>query len=219
LKASVHKPIQAMLALVFVFLTVVSSLPYSEAQQFTAFTTSDHFDIPALGGSIRFAYNGSCTQVYLENNTWHFNGLSLNGSRPQGDLAVSVADSNITIYSFTGFGSVSNLTRKVVRYNAQGVGQQVFNMGINGTTDVSEWWVTITGSVFLAKGKDWQLAPDNTVTVTGQTGNVSVAHYNFGATNFENVPFFERHSVALLTVVAVAVTVTAAGLISVKRRR
>jgi hypothetical protein len=219
LRSSVRNPIQAMLALVFVFVTVVSFLPCIDAQPFTAFTTSDHFDIPALSGSIRFTYNGTCTQARLENNTWFFSSLSLNGSRPQGDLAVSVSNSNITIYSFTGVGSVSNLSRKVVRYNAQGSGQQVINMGVNGTTDVSEWWVTITGSIFLAEGKDWHLARDNTVTVTGQTGNVSVAHYNFGATNSEDKPFFWRHSVALLTVVAVAVTVTAAVLISVKRRR
>lgn len=219
MRASLCRPIQAGLAVVFVFATVLSLLPAVNAQQVTTFTTADHFDIPQLSGSICFAYNGSYTQAKLENNTWHFSNLSINGSRPQGDLAVSASDSNITIYSFSALGTTTALTRKAVRYFAQGTGQQVFNMGINGTTDVSEWWVTIAGSVFLAEGKDWKLLPDNTVIVNGQTGNIFVVHYNYGATSDNNLTFVERHSVALLTVAVVAVTVTAAVLISVKRRR
>jgi hypothetical protein len=219
LKASVRKPIQVMLALVFVFLTVVSSLSYSEAQQLTTFTTFDRFDIPALAGSIQFAYNGSYTSATLENNTWRFIGLSINGSQRQGTLLVSASDSNLTIYSFFASQSASNFTRKSIRYYAEGVGQQVFDISVIGSTDVSEWWVTLPGGVFLAEGKDWRLFSNNTVKVNGQTGNVSVVHYDYGLDRVQNLPFLESHSVALLTIIVVAVTVTAAVLISVKRRR
>lgn len=220
LKASVRKPIQAVLALVFVFITLVSSLPYVDAQQLTAFTTSDHFDIPALSGSIRFAYNGSYTKATLENGSaWRFEGLSINGSQPQGPIVVSAWDSNLTIFSFYASQSAANFPRKSVRYYAEGIGQQVFDIGVTGTTDVSEWWVTLPGGVFLAEGKDWQLFGNNTVKVNGQTGNISVVHYQYGLDQVRDLPFLEGHSVALLTVVAVAVTVTAAVLISLKRRR
>lgn len=219
LRASKHHFGRAQLVAVLVFATVLSLLPAVDAQQANTFSTTDHFDIPNLNSSIRFAYNISCTNATLENNTWRFEGLSINGSQRQGTLLVSASDSNLTIFSFFSSQSASNFTRKSVRYFAEGVGQQVFDIGVAGTTDVSEWWVTLPGGVFLAEGKDWQLFGNNTVKVNGQTGNVSVVHYDYGLDRVQNLPFLEGHSVALLTVVAVAVTVTAAVLISLKRRR
>lgn len=95
-------------------------------------------------------------------------------------------------------------------------------MGVNGTTHPSEWWVTIyvQGTVFLAEGKEWHLLPDNTVVVNGQTGNVTVAHFLFNvAPDYSKVPFLERHSVIIVTAVALAVTVVVASVITVKVRR
>jgi hypothetical protein len=219
LTASKHHSAMAQLAAVLVFTTVLSLLPITGAQQATTFSTTNHFDIPNLNGSIRFAYNGSYTNATLENNTWRFVGLSINGSQPQGTFTISVSDSNLTIYSFFASQSAANFPRKSVRYYAEGEGQQVFDIGVNGTTDVSEWWVTLPGGVFLAEGKDWQLLSNNTIKVSGQTGNVSVVHYQYGLNRVRDLPFLEGHSVALLTVVVVAVIMTAAVLISVNRRR
>lgn len=219
MRASKHHPARARLATVLVFATLLSLLSTVDAQQATAFSTTDHFDIPNLNSSIRFAYNGSYVNATLENNTWRFEGLSINGSQPQGIILVSASDSNLTIFSFFASQSAANFPRKSIRYFAEGAGQQVFDIGVTGTTDVSEWWVTLPGGVFLAEGKDWQLFSNNTVKVNGQTGNVSVVHYDYGLDRVRDLPFLEGHSVALLTVVAVAVTVTAAVLISVKRRR
>lgn len=219
LRASKHHFGRIQVAVVLVFATVLSLLPTVDAQQATPFSTTDHFNIPNLYSSIRFAYNISCTKATLENDTWRFEGLSINGSQRQGTLLVSASNSNLTIFSFFSSQSASNFTRKSVRYFAEGVGQQVFDIGVTGTTDVSEWWVTLPGGVFLAEGKDWQLLGNNTVKVNGQTGNVSVVHYEFGLDRARDLPFLEGHSVALLTVVAVAVTVTSGFLISVRRRR
>lgn len=219
LRASINYPARAQLAAILVFATVLSLLPAVGAQQATAFNALDRFDIPNLNGSLRFAYNGSYTTATLENNTWRFVGLSINGSQRQGTLLISASDSNLTIYSFYASQSAANFTRKSIRYYAQGVGQQVFDIGVVGTTDVSEWWVTLPGGVFLAEGKDWQLLTNNTIKVNRQIGNVSVVHYEFGLNHGQDLPFLESHSVALLTIVAVAVTVTVAVLIGAKRRR
>jgi hypothetical protein len=206
----------------FVLVTVSSLLlSGAQAQITTYFSSSDRFSIPELNGSIRFAFNGSYSSAKIENNTWVFKDLVLNNSQRLGNLRVSVEDSNITVYSFYSSNAISQ-TRHSVRYFAEGAGRQVFNLNVNGTTHPSEWWVTITvpNTIFLTEGKDWNLLPDNTVIVNGQTGNITVAHFIFNlAPDYSNVPFLERHSVLLITVGAVAVTVVIASIITVKARR
>jgi hypothetical protein len=204
-------------------LVTVSSLLLSgvQAQTRTSFSSSDGFVIPELNGSIRFALNGSYSSATLVNDTWVFKNLALNTSQLLGNLNVSVQDSNITIFSFYASDAIS-ATRQSVRYYAEGAGRQVFNLGVNGTTHPSEWWVTINApsTVFLAEGKEWQLMPDNTVIVTGQTGNVSVSHFIFNISpDYSNVPFFERHSVVIATGALVAATVVIAAVIAVKVRK
>jgi hypothetical protein len=211
----------AGVSLLLVFATVSSLLSDAQAQSRVSFTTSDRFSIPELNGSIRFAVNGSCSSAELVNDSWIFKDLALNTTRRLGNLNVSVQDSNLTIYSFYSSDAVST-TRQTVRYCAEGAGRQVFNLGVNGTTHPSEWWVTINApnSVFLAQGREWQLLPDNTAIVNGQTGNITVAHYIFNvAPDYSNVPFLERHSVIIATGALVTVTIVIAAIISVKVRR
>jgi hypothetical protein len=211
----------AVVTVLFVLVTVSSLLSCVQAQNTTVFSSSDRFSIPQLNGTICFAYNGSYSSASLVNDTWVFKDLAINTSRRLGDLNVSVQNSNITIYSFYSSDAIS-ATRQYIRYFAEGAGRQVFNLGVNGTTHPSEWWVTINApnSVFLAQGREWQLLPDNTVIVDGQTGNVSVSHFNFNVgPDYSNVPFVERHSVLIVTVAAVAVTVVVASVITVRVRR
>lgn len=208
--------------MLFVLVTV-SSLFLSgvQAQTRISFSVSDRFNIPELNGSISFAYNGSYSSAKLENDTWVFNDLVLNNSQRLGSLRVSTQNSNITLYSFYSSNAIST-TRHSVRYFAEGAGRQVFNLGVNGTTHPSEWWVTINvpNTVFLTEGRDWQLLADNTVIVNGQTGNITVAHYNFNVgPDYSNVPFVERHSVLIVTAALVAVTVVVAAVVTAKVRR
>ena len=138
-----------------VFVTVSSSLVLgAQAQNRTSFSTSDRFVIPELNGSVQFAYNGSYSSAVLENNTWVFNDLMINSTRLLGNLKVSVKDSDITIFSFYSSGNIS-MSRQSVRYNAQGVGSQVFDLGTEGATHHSEWWVTVSASQhgFLAQAR------------------------------------------------------------------
>jgi hypothetical protein len=204
-----------------VFATGSSSLVYaSEDSERTSFLTSDVFLVPELNGSIRFAYNGSYSSAVLENNTWVFNDLMLNNTRVLGNLRVSIKDSDITVFSFYSSSNIS-ATRQSVRYNAQGVGSQVFDLGVYDATHHSEWWVTVSvpSTVFLAQGREWHLSPDNIVTVKGQTGNISVSHYDFNAQSYNSLPFMERHSVLIVTLAVVVVTAIAASIVSVKVRR
>lgn len=220
LRATKSKPIQAATAALFIVATVLSLLFGNvQAQTPSTFTSTDRFDIPQLNGSIRFGYNGSYASAVLANNTWVFTNLTLNNISRPGTIKVSAQNSNITIYSFSLV--FFNQSRISVRYNAQGAGQQFFDFGLNKSvpTHQSEWSVIIPGSVFLANGQGWKLQSDNTVIVTGQTGNISVSRFNFGVPNDSNLPFYERHSVALITIAIVAATVAVAAIISVKVRK
>lgn len=218
-----HRVLVGFTALL-ILATVFSSLLFTvQAQKVTFFSSNDRFTIPALNGSIKFAQNGSYSSAKLENNIWTFYDLKinrvLNNSR-LGDLKISVQDSNITIYSFYSSNNIS-ASRQYVRYFAEGAGRQVAYLGVNGTTHIYEWWVTISvpNSVFLAEGKDWQLLPDNTVIINDQTGNVSVTHFNFGITQDNNMPFYQRHSILIETAVLLIVTVVVGLVLSVKVRK
>jgi hypothetical protein len=221
LRATKNKQVLSGVAAFFILVTVFSSLCFCvHAQNVTVFSSSDRFSIPVLNGSVRFAYNGTYSSAKLENDTWIFSDLTLtNFSRRLGDLRVSVQDSNITIYSFAS--SAISSSRQSVRYFAEGSGRQVFKLGITGTTHPSEWWVTISvpNTIFLAEGKEWQLLSDNTAIVKGQTGNISVSHFNFGITEDSNVPFIQRHSILIETAVLVAVTIGIASVITVRVRK
>jgi len=218
LSANNRRLIQAGIVGVFMFALLSSFYPSVVGQETVEFTQHDRFEIPQLNSSIRFAYNGTYMQATLKDNTWHFRGLTLNssGSRSLGDFSVSVRDSNITIFSVSAFNA-SN--RRFMWYYAEGAGQQIFDLCISGSTHISEWWVMLSGGVFLAPGRDWQLLDDNVVAVNGQTGNVFVVYNDFGLDESRNVPFVEQHSVALSTAVILAVTVTAAALLRIKRGR
>jgi len=217
LTAAKSKAVQTGMAAI-ILLSIVS-LPFLQniqAQNATAFLPADKFSIPERHGSISFAVNGSYSSAVLENNTWIFNDLTLNSSAYSGTLKISAQGSNITITEFRPFTAFSR--SQVVRYIAEGEGVQTVNFDINYATDPREWSVTLSRTVYLNEGENWHLLPDDTVVVTGQSGNVSVAHYKLDIPDDSGLPFYQQHSVALATIAVVAATVLAAVLIRVKVR-
>ena len=210
----------AAIILVLVFPTLC---PDVKAQDGTTFTPQDKFSIPELNGSIRFALNGSYSSATLENGTWTFNDLSLNNSQPLGNLRISVEDSDITVWSFRSH-LIFNRSAQL-RYNVQGIGNQTIDLGLNSTqpTDPVEWTVTVPSvtvpnTVFLAVGDHWNLLPDNSVVVSGLTGNVSISHFRFNIPNTSNLPFYQQHSVTITVVSLLAVLVVVALVIRFKVR-
>jgi hypothetical protein len=220
LRATQRKPVQVGLVTAF-FLSLLffSFFGNVQAQSVTTFTPTDKFSIPELNGSISFALNGSYSTATLENQTWIFNDLVLNGSQNMGTLKISAQNSNITVWDYRPSTILGR--SQVIRYTAQGQGVQTVNLNVNITqpTEATEWMVIVEPAVFLSEGKGWTLQSDNTVTVSGQTGNVTVFHYKLNVPDDSNLPFYQRHSVALMTITVVAVVVVAAVLITAKARR
>jgi hypothetical protein len=229
LKATDRKVFRNRISTVVLLFLIFSAVSSGvQAQNTGTFIPSDKFQIPQQNGSISFNTNGSYSSATLQNNTWYFTGLSLNNSSSLGNLTVSVKNSNITIYSYYSSQSFSQFRRTaMVRYYIEGQGEQVFNLGLNvtGPTLSSAWSVIVpayadgTGSAFLAEGDGWHLRSDNTVVIDGLTGNVTIAYFGFNQSPDSNLPFVEQHSVALATIVIVAVTIAVAALISYRVRR
>jgi len=193
--------------------------PSAQAQTRQSFTPSDSFDIQSLNGSIRFALNGTFSSATLENDTWVFNDLRFNISRPQGNLKVSAENSNMTIFSYQAINFIGR--SEFLRVAVEGLGRQTVNLGLNVSkpTSGSEWSVITPGSVFLAEGEGWKLLPDNTVVTTNLTGNFSIVHYNLGLNSDENLPFYQKHSIIIITAIVLAFTVTVCVVINFRGRK
>jgi len=223
LNVTTSKPALIGLAAAIILLVLPILCPDAKAQDATTFTRQDKFSIPEFNGSISFALNGSYSSATLENGTWNFKDLSLNSSQPLGNLKISVENSNMTVWSFRSFLFSGRSAQ--LRYNVQGIGNQTINLGLNSTqpTHPIEWSVTVPSvtvpnTVFLAEGDHWNLLPDNSVVVSGLTGNVSVTHYGFNIPNTSNLPFYEQHSVIITTLALLAVIVGVALIIHFKVR-
>jgi hypothetical protein len=214
---------------VTVLLTVIVGallFPYAcvgaQTQTATTFTPQDKFSLPTLNSTISFALNGSCTSANLVNDKWVFTNLRLNNSQPLGNLTITTSNSNITIFSFRSNNFIRSST---LRYNAQGAGTQTVDLGLGSAqTQIIEWSVSIPSipgirSGFLAEGHSWNLLHNNTVFVYGLTGNVSVSHFSFPVQTDSNLPFYQQHSIIIVTVIVVLVLAAVAMVVRVKVRR
>lgn len=205
-----NKTCSLLLTVLLVSFSLLSIEPI-QAQNNTRLTPQNVFEIPTFKGTIRFSVNGTYSSATLENDIWVFNNLTLSGSRFQGVLRFSAKNCDVTIHAFRS---------NILRYTVEGVGEQVMNLGLNSSrsTHFSEWSVINQNSVFFAEGKNWQLLDDNTVVVYGLLGTLTVMHYNYGYP-IDDQPFYLRHSIIILTGLAVAITVTFASVIKLKHRK
>ena len=211
---SLHAKPAVIITITILILLTFGAIPSTQSQSPVTLTTQDQFTIPSLNGIIDFSENGSFTTATLENNSWKFQDLRIGNS---GNLTISAQDSNITIYLFRSNNTF--LRSSILRYNAEGLGIQRINLGLSPsqTTSVSEWSVIVEDNIFLAPGDGWELQKDNTIIVTNEIGNVTVVHYSFESSK-SNLPFYQQHSVAIITAVFLSITVFAAFLVRMKER-
>jgi FlaG/FlaF family flagellin (archaellin) len=191
------------------------------AQSNASFSPVDQFLIPSSNGVVNFAVNGSYSNATLENGLWAFKNLNINGSSPLKIFLVSAQNSNVTVFSFFSSNSTATLLR--LRYAVQGNGKQTFNFG-QGHINAVDWTIVKTvnrTNIFLTPGKDYTMSSNGTIVVNGATGNFSIVHYNFINDNLfnSNLPFYERHSVAIATSAVVAVVIVLAVVIAVRNRK
>jgi hypothetical protein len=196
-------------ATIVVFLIGLLFLQFSvsaQAQTGILLATTDEFGIPENNTFIRFAVNGTYTNVAFENITWQFTDLHLNnsGNNPPLNFKASTQDSNITITACQRTNP--NNTSLRLRYRVMGNGTQTFNFGLNL---IGGYWIlSINGNNYLTQDKGWRILADGSIMVIGATGNVSVSYSFFapglGIPDDPNLPFQLKHSVGIVTAGSVA---------------
>ena len=205
--------------------------PEAKAQDATAFSPADIFDIPDKNGSIRFAANGAYSKATLENGTWTFEDLTLcnpagiqyfdlNISQSLKSLKISARDSDITVWAVATL-NFSEVPMTMLGYSIEGQGEQTVKLGLNLTrpTDAAEWSIVDADEVFISAGKGWSLMPDDTLLIDYPTHNITIIHFNFIETVDSNTSFFLQHSVIILTATILTAVITITSIISYRQRK
>jgi hypothetical protein len=210
-------------AIIFFLLLLVCVFPVMQAQTIVTFSSADKFGIPVLDGAVSFAVNGSYSHATLENNTWIFTDLQLNGSQALGDFRISTQNSNVTIFSFI-INNGTTFQSERLRFKVEGRGEQILNFGLfpgeGRSVSSAEWTIVFGNHTVVSEGDGWNLLHDGTVVVTGASENVSVIHYNFSNSfaNNSNLSFYQQHSVAIIIAILVSVIIIIAFVTKVKNK-
>jgi hypothetical protein len=206
---------KATLASIATILLLALVLPWAclfvKAQANQTFTRQDKFAIPQLNSVIDFGSNGSYAAATFENNAWTFTNLRLinSGNRTIDNFKVSAQNSNVTITTIQKFnttGAVLVRTSLNLRYTVVGVGKQTFsNLGSN--LKGGDWNV-IVNREYIGENHGWQISPDGTLTVAcaPAVANVSIIYYA-GPGSTANQSFFQQHSFAIVTGIALVIAV------------
>ncbi|MGA3291443.1 MAG: hypothetical protein ABSD42_14540 [Candidatus Bathyarchaeia archaeon] len=219
-KGSAEIAIIVILVIVFIF---SCNCPNLQAQTNVFFSPADKFSFPAYNGTVSFAVNGTYSNATLENGTWTFMNLRLNGSLPIENLEFSAPNCNVTIFSYQEFNTTS-FNILLLSYVVEGHGKQILNLGLGsqeGELSASAEWNVVFGTrVLTDEGDGWNLLPDGTLIVTGasENENVTILHYVFLDSFNSNLPFYQQHSVAIIVAITVAATVAIAVVIKVRPR-
>ena len=198
---------------IFTIFVIVSVFPLTcfcvQAQSEITFFPTDKFDIPDYNGSVSFASGGTYEFADLKNGVWSFVNLQLNNSFRLETFNVSAIDSELTVLSIQVFDDDLGA---FLSYTVVGAGEQTFNFGVDAVG--GEWSVTFD-DVFIAETSGWRFLPDNTLSITGATSNVTLLYFvfpDFGGDDSDK-SFIEQHLVFITTGAIVVVIVAAAVLI------
>lgn len=112
----------------------------------------------------------------------------------------------------------------MLRYVAQGQGQQTFNIGIaagEGRWGLHPEWSVIVDGAWLGEGEGWTIRPNGTLTVIGVVGNVSIVYYNFMRLigNESDLPFYKQHSVSIGAIALVVIIASLGAIIKLKTKK
>ena len=190
------------------------------AQGVNTFYPTDKFSIPSKNGTISFAVEGTYSTATLKDGVWSFTDLLLDGSQPLEKLDVSTENSDIIIFPYLSYDYLRKIS--VLTYFAEGQGTQTLNIGIEAGKNqggINIEWSVIVNDTFVAQGNKWNITPDGTLTITGLSGNITAFYFSIGEeANNENLPFFQQHSIAILTAFAAAITIVVAIVIKTKNK-
>ncbi len=176
------------------------------AQNEITFYPNDTFDIPENNSTIRFSSAGSYEIASLDNGVWNFVNFQLNDGFNLETFNVSAINSDVTILTIQVFDDDLGA---FLSYTVVGAGEQTFNFGVDA---VGGGWSVTFDDVFIAENSGWRILPDNTLSITGATSNVTLLYFIFPdfAGDDSDKSFFEQHSVSIaITIIVLIVFVLA----------
>ena len=133
-------------------------------------------------------------------------------------LPISAQNSNVTILSYQTFNTTI-FNGVLLSYVVTGKGTQILNLGLGSEEQGWEYTVTFNG-VVIGEGEGWNILHDGTLIVTGATGNVSIINFDYGNNaSSSNLPFYQQHSIAIITAIGLVAAVIVAGVIKVTSRK
>ena len=213
--------LRSITAILIAVLGIFQIWSLAATQGVNTFSPTDKFDIPSQNGMVSFAVEGTYSNATLKDGVWSFTDLQLNGSQPLEKLDVSAENSDIIIFSHLSYDYLRRIS--VLTYFAEGQGTQTLNIGIEAGKNqggINIEWSVIVNDTFVAQGNKWNITPEGTLTITGLSGNITVFYFSIGEiANNENLPFFQQHSIVVLTVFAAAITIVVAIVIKVKSKK
>ena len=122
---------------------------------------------------------GSYSSASLENGTWTFSGLSLEGSKsllPQSGgytFSASAKNCNVTVTAFNRLNVFPPMGYGTLEYQVSGVGVQMFNLYYSDNRWLS-YSIYVDG-VPKAEGNFWNVTEDGWLTVSGSS-NVKIVY-------------------------------------------
>ena len=110
------------------------------------------------------------------------------------------------------------LQTSTLRFLVEGNGEQTLSFGVGSGKGELEWALSYNGTdVGRGQGEGWNVFHNGTVVLTDLTGSLSITRYDYFVVNAD-LPFYEQHSIAIITAIIIAITVVIAIVIKVKTR-
>ena len=160
------------------------------ARSLTALTDKELFAIPELNSTINFGGTGTCVYADLENDTWRFQNLALNGLTPRGAphwaLAISAKNCNVTVTGFLApFGT---LDVGWLNYTVVGDGIQTFNGNIDDLGSFPLNYTAYIDGENKLQNDSWTVSGDDWVNVVGAKSDVNISFAPIIPDWFKNLP-------------------------------
>lgn len=202
--------------LISIFLYFLLQSNVIDGQTTKNFTPENEFPIEINNSTIRFAIDGNYSQANQNNGIWIFRDLYLTDSAYWFPiLEISIRECNITVLSFRRFAAAQNAG--IFSYNVSGEGTQSFNFNLEPK---EREWSAVLDDAFLPEGQGWRVSDDETITVFKKATNVTLFYLDYPSDLIENrnLPFCQRHSIVISTVIILVITIIAAFIIQLRSK-
>ena len=213
--------LQIAIILITMLLFLQFFFSYPKAQLKITFNPTNEFEIPANNSSIRFGFNGTYTEAYLEDNMWTFKNLKPPNSEETEtyNFKVSATDSYINITTYRIYNRVyegENTTSAALVYRVKGNGTQAFILELNPNNGA---YAVIIDGKFESLNHGWKLSQEGNPIVTGAKEFASIFYYGYPESYINRTDSIEEHSVLIVSTVFFVLIIILTSLVAIRKNQ